>query len=144
MLQKWLFVAGAIPLLTLGVLHNLYMVLDLAKPRRIVPRDKDLIDRMRASPLRLTEETDMWRAWVGFNFSHGVGVIAIAGFYLYMALFQFSTLQGLPVILYAAPVLAACYVLLAGRYWFSIPLFGAALSLVLFVAAVAIPSLIAQ
>lgn len=139
MIQKWLFVAGAMPLLALGVLHTLYIFFDAMKPRRIVPRDHELMDKMKASTLRLTNETDMWRAWVGFNYSHGLGVTAIAGFYLYMALFQFEALQALPIIQYAAPVLAACYVILAWQYWFKIPLIGATLSMVLFAAAASMP-----
>jgi len=140
MIQKWLFVAGSLPLLQLGITHNVFMLLDTRKPRRIVPHDKDLIDKMKASTLRLTPETDMWRAWVGFNYSHGLGIIAISSFYLYMALFQFEALQSLPIIQYAAPVLAACYVILAWQYWFKIPLIGATLSMVLFAAAASLPS----
>lgn len=137
MIGKWLFIAGALPLLTLGILHNIYMLMDLAAPRRIVPRNKELIAGMKASTLRLTQGTDMWRAWIGFNFSHGMGVMAISAFYLYMAIAHFEILQGLPVLLYAAPVLAGCYAVLAWLYWFKIPLAGAALSTGFFLAAVA-------
>jgi hypothetical protein len=35
---------------------------------------------MTRSGLRLTRRTDMWRAWVGFNLSHGLGVVVFALF----------------------------------------------------------------
>lgn len=135
-MSQWLFVAGSIPLLVLGLLHNLYTLQDLFSPKRIVPSDRDLMDRMKQSGLRLTKGTDMWRAWVGFNFSHGLGAIVIGAFYLYMALGHFDVLRGLPVLFYAAPIIAAIYALLAWRYWFRVPLAGALASLVLFVAGV--------
>jgi hypothetical protein len=60
----------------LGGLHAIYTLLDLRNPRRLVPVDPSLIHAMANSALRLSHGgTDMWRAWIGFNFSHSLGVL---------------------------------------------------------------------
>ena len=58
----------------LGVLHTIYTVLDLRNPRRLAPVDPSVAHAMANSVLRLSGgRTDMWRAWIGFNFSHSLG-----------------------------------------------------------------------
>ena len=60
----------------LGLLHALYTYLDINRPRRLVPRDPAVAQAMANSNLRLSGTgTTMWRAWVGFNFSHSIGVV---------------------------------------------------------------------
>src|SRR5258708_12122135 len=63
----------------LGGLHAIYTLLDLRKPRRLVPVDPAVAQAMANSALRLSRGgTDMWRAWIGFNFSHSLGVLLTA------------------------------------------------------------------
>ena len=60
----------------LGLLHALYTFLDIRRPRRLVPDDSAVSAAMARSHLRLTRgRTTMWQAWVGFNFSHSLGVV---------------------------------------------------------------------
>ena len=62
----------------LGGLHAIYTLLDLRNPRRLVPVDPSVIHAMANSALRLSRGgTDMWRAWIGFNFSHSLGVLLV-------------------------------------------------------------------
>ena len=63
----------------LGVLHALYTLLDLRNPRRLVPVDPSVARAMANSALSPSGgRTDMWRAWIGFNFSHSLGVLLVA------------------------------------------------------------------
>src|SRR5438128_10195724 len=63
----------------LGGLHALYPVLDVRNPRRLVPVDPSVAHAMANSAVRLSGGgTDMWRAWIGFNFSHSLGVLLFA------------------------------------------------------------------
>src|SRR5215813_9768516 len=60
----------------LGTLHVIYTLLDMRKPRRLVPADPAVARAMANTALRLSRgRTDMWRAWIGFNFSHSLGVL---------------------------------------------------------------------
>lgn len=45
-----LFVVGAVPLILLDTLHNLYTVLDEFSPKRLAPRDTGLVNAMRMAP----------------------------------------------------------------------------------------------
>jgi hypothetical protein len=100
-----------------------------------VPGDPNLTEAMRAGTLRLTRETTVWRAWIGFNLSHGLGIVLFAGLILYGALFHFVALRSAaPELLLAAPVIASLYLLMSLRYWFRIPAIGSAMGTVLLLA----------
>jgi len=69
-----LLILGGTVFGVLGALHAVYTLLDLSNPRRLVPVDPSVAHAMANSALRLSGgRTDMWRAWVGFNFSHSLG-----------------------------------------------------------------------
>lgn len=133
--MKLLFLAGAVPFLLLGILHIVYTLLDEKRPRRIVPRDRELLERMRASPLVLTRETTVWRAWIGFNLSHGLGVVVFAGALIYGAALHFEAVRSAaPELLVAAPVIASLYFLMSLRYWFRVPAIGTGIGAALLLA----------
>ena len=117
----------------LGGLHAIYTVLDLRNPQRLVPADPSVAQAMANSALRLSGgRTDMWRAWIGFNFSHSLGVLMVAG----LALWAGSRISALPVGIMPALTLIGCvYVVLALLYWFRAPAIGVAIGTGCFAAA---------
>ena len=133
-LSRYLYLAGALPFLVLGIAHA------MATPRRpgdakgLSPSDPQLAEAMTRSGLRLTRRTDMWRAWVGFNLSHSLGVLVFATFVFVTgrsaSAFDTEAHIGIPF----AFVVAAGYLWLARRYWFRTPLIGCVLAVVLFLA----------
>jgi hypothetical protein len=132
---RYLFIAGAIPFLLLGILHIVYTFMDDEHPRRIVPRDRELTERMRTATLVLTRETTVWRAWIGFNLSHGLGIVVFAGAVTYGAAFHFEAVRrAAPELLYAASAIALLYLLMSLRYWFRIPAIGSAIGAALLLA----------
>jgi hypothetical protein len=133
--MRTLFIAGAVPFLILGLIHIVYSILDERKPYRIAPRDPELVERMRAGTLILTWQTTVWRAWIGFNISHGLGVLLFAGAVLYGAIMHFEAVRNAaPELLIAAPVIASLYCILSVRYWFRIPSVGSGIGAALFLA----------
>ena len=77
MIAILLFLGGGVFGL-LGALHAIYTLLDLRNPRRLVPADPSVAQATVNSALRLSGgRTDMWRAWIGFNFSHSLGVLLV-------------------------------------------------------------------
>ena len=117
----------------MGSLHAIYTLLDLRDPRRLVPVDPFVAQAMANSALRLSEgRTDMWRAWIGFNFSHSLGVLMLAA----VAVWAGSRTDTLPVGIMPALILISCvYLVLALRYWFRAPAIGVAIGTVCFAAA---------
>lgn len=118
------YVAGAFPLLVLGSLHLYFTLKDLKQPKIIVPRSPDLISRMQSDKLRLTRETTVWRAWLGFNISHSIAVLFVGATYMYLALRYSELLTDDIIVRWAGPMLACVFVVLSKTFWFSRPFYG--------------------
>ena len=94
-----------------------------------------LVEQMRASTLFLTRQTTVWRAWIGFNLSHGLGIVVFAGLLIHGAALHFDAVRSAaPELLFAAPVVALLYFLMSLRYWFRIPAIGSGLGAALLLA----------
>lgn len=132
MIASLLILGGAV-FGVLGGLHAIYTFLDLRSPRRLVPADPSVARAMANSPLRLSGgRTDVWRAWVGFNFSHSLGVLMVAA----LALWAGSRANALPVGILPALTLIGCvYLVVALLYWFRSPAIGVAIGTACFAAA---------
>jgi len=133
-LTKYLYIAGCIPFLVLGLLHTAYTIADTYNPRKLIPYKSGVMGLMKESTLALTKETDMWRAWVGFNISHGVGILFFSATFLYFATFHVAFLKSSLFLLLAAPAISLTYLILSIKYWFRIPTAGSAIGLLFFVA----------
>lgn len=134
MLTQSLYIAGCIPFLILGLLHTAYTIADIRNPKRLIPYKSGVMGLMKESTLALTKETDMWRAWIGFNISHGVGVLFFAITLLYLAVLHIAFLQSSIFLLTVSPLIALVYLLLSRKYWFRIPAAGSAIGLLCFLA----------
>ena len=128
-----LLILGGAVFGVLGSLHAIYTLLDLSNPRRLVPADPSVAKAMANSALRLSSGgTDMWRAWIGFNFSHSLGLLLVAA----LALWAGFRAKTLPAGIMPALTLISClYVFLALRYWFRAPAIGVAIGTACFAAA---------
>jgi hypothetical protein len=116
-LAPWLVAASAGIILMLGLIHLLYTF----RGPKLQPRDPALRARMEEVSPVLTRETTMWKAWIGFNASHGYGAILFGLVYGYLALVHGALLFQSPFLLLTGLALLAGYVFLGKRYWFSIP-----------------------
>lgn len=87
---------------------------------------------MVRTTLKLTGRATVWKAWLGFNFSHALGLVFFGVVLLLIAVYDFELVLRLQPLLFLAIVVAAAYVLLAIRYWFAGPALGAAVGLICF------------
>jgi hypothetical protein len=129
--ERLLLLAGAAIFAILGSLHLAYTFVGT----RLQPRDPAAIAAMQATPLRLTRETTVWRAWIGFNASHSLGAIVVAAFVLGLAGWRMDVLRADPAFAWLAAVNSAAWLVLAKRYWFRVPFVGLLLATACFVAA---------
>ena len=129
-----LLILGGAVFVVLGGLHAVYTLLDLRNPRWLVPVDPSVAKAMANSALRLSGgRTDMWRAWIGFNFSHSLGLLLVAA----LALWAGFRIKMLPVgiIMPALTLIGCAYEVLALLYWFRFPAIGVAVGTGCFAAA---------
>jgi hypothetical protein len=128
-----LLIFGGAVFAVLGTLHAVYTFLDIRDPRRLVPVDPSVAQAMANSALRLSGgRTDMWRAWVGFNFSHSLGVFLVGA----LGVWAGCRIKAAPsIVMPVLTVLGCIYVLLAVLYWFRAPAIGVAIGTACFAAA---------
>jgi hypothetical protein len=134
MIAQALIAASAAIVLTLGTLHLVYTFYGT----KLLPRDRALRAQMEQSTLVLTRETSVWKAWIGFNASHGLGAMLFGAVYGHLALVQPAVLMHSPFLLATGAALLLSYAWLGRRYWFSVPFRGIVLALLLYVAGTAL------
>ena len=125
--------SAAIPLV-LGLAHLLYTF----HGPKLLPRDLGLRTRMQEVSPVITRQTTMWKAWIGFNASHSVGLILFGAVYGYLALEHGEFLFRSDFLLALGLILLLGYVFLAHRYFFRIPLRGVLLASCLYAVALVI------
>lgn len=129
-----LLILGGAVFGALGGLHAIYILLDFRNPRRLVPVDPSVAQAMANSSLRLSRgATDMWRAWIGFNFSHSLGLLVVSA----LGIFAGCRIKVLPlsIIVPLLTLIGCAYEILALLYWFWVPAVGVVMGTVCFAVA---------
>ena len=129
-----LMVLCASIVLMLGVLH---LVSTFWGPS-LTPRDPALQISMSQSSLIMTNETTMWRCWVGFNASHSMGLILFGLIFGYLALAHGQLLFRSPFLLVVGLAMLGGLIVLCKAYFFSWPLTGINISLACYVVSIAL------
>jgi hypothetical protein len=131
---KILMVLSASIILALGVVHLVYTFYG----PMLTPRDPALqISMSQVSPV-ITSETTMWRCWVGFNASHSMGLILFGSVFCFLALAHGQILFQSPFLLVVGLAMLGGFAVLAKVYFFSGPFMGICISLVCYVASIAL------
>ena len=134
MAARIFMVCSASIVLTLGVLHLVYTFWGPS----LTPHDHALQISMRQSSPNMTNETTMWRCWVGFNASHSLGLIVFGLVFGYLALAHGQLLFRSPFLLVVGLATLGGLVVLCKVYFFSAPLTGVSISLACYVASFAV------
>ena len=134
MAAKILMVLSAGIVFMLGVAHLAYTFWG----PNLTPRDPALqISMSQVAPV-ITNETTMWRCWVGFNASHSMGLILFGLVFGFLGLAHSQLLFQSPFLLVVGLAMLVGFVLLSKAYFFSVPLTGVGVSLICYVASVAL------
>jgi hypothetical protein len=129
-----LMVLSASIIFTLGIVHLVYTFWG----PNLTPRDPALeISMSQTSPV-ITKETTMWRAWVGFNASHSIGLILFGLIFGFLALAHGQLLFKSPFLLVVGLAILGGLVVLCKVYFFRVPLTGVSISLACYVASIAL------
>jgi len=120
MIEQWLLIAGAAIFGLLGTAHLAYTFFT----DNFDAFDGSVTDAMKSTSPRISKETTMWKAWIGFNASHSVGAMSFSLLYITLALKDFELVQS-SLLLSAMPVaVSLVYLVLARLYWFIVPFSG--------------------
>jgi hypothetical protein len=131
---KILMVLSASMVFMLGVAHLVYTFWG----PNLTPRDPALqISMSQIAPV-ITNETTMWRCWVGFNASHSMGLILFGLVFGFLGLAHSQLLFQSPFLLVVGLAMLVGLVLISKAYFFSAPLMGVSISLACYVASVAL------
>ncbi len=123
-MSQYLLIAGGTIFSILGLLHAIYTICDIYRPRHLAPMNQAVIDQMAAAGVRLARgRTNMWDAWLGFNLSHGLGAVIFG--LVCVGAGVFARRLALPKATLLIPVLVGViYFMLAIRFWFRVPAVG--------------------
>jgi hypothetical protein len=131
-LSRYLYLGGAAPFLILGAAHAFATPRSPDQRKGLSLADPNLAKAMASSAVLITRRTNVWLAWLGFNFSHSLGAILFGAVVLLtgrnMDVFRLEA----PLFLPLALLVSGSYVGLAITYWFRTPIIGTAGSFLLF------------
>ncbi len=123
--QAW-FAAGTAPLILAGTAHALGALLDTVRPTYFTPVDRSVRPALDATTIRLRrmvpggdhDRPTMWRAWLGFNISHGLGLAAFGLVCLLVATHDFALVERIGALRPLTIGFSATYLVLSLRFWF--------------------------
>ena len=118
----------------LGLLHGLYTLRDFKTPHYFAPRDPKLVAVLETAGMGIThEQTNFWRAYLGFHLSHSLGILTFSLTYLTLS-FVNPALIFHPILTCLLMGTGLTYIVLSKKYWFSKPFIGSSLALLFFIA----------
>jgi hypothetical protein len=127
-----LVIAGASIFLILGMSHGVLALQDLSHPRTFTPPDVALRQAMQESSITIHPQTNLWKAWLGFNLSHSLGLVGFGGTFLTIGLFYFPLFAKILWLQGCTLLGAAAYLILSLKFWFSSPAIGSGIALTCF------------
>ena len=126
---------GAAIFLLLGLGHGALTLVDVRRPRWFTPTQAGVREAMQSSSIELNPRANLWRAWLGFNLSHSLGLILFGGGYLTVAAWYFDAYADIAILQVLAIVVAAIYLVLSLLFWFRDPAIASAIGALCFTAA---------
>jgi hypothetical protein len=123
------FIAGAIPFMLAGGIHALATLFDVFRPAFFAPVERSVLSALEATGIRFREmfpggsgaTPSMWRAWLGFNISHGLGLFTFGLLCLLIAVHDFELVEKIDSIRPLTVAVSAAYLVLSLRFWFYVP-----------------------
>jgi hypothetical protein len=134
MIARMLMAASAAVILVLGMLHLAYTL----RGPNLVPRDPALQQQMERGSLVLNGQINVWKAWIGFNASHSLGLILFGLIYGHLAWSKSDVLFHSPFLLVSGLGMLCGWLVLARLYWFSVPFWGVLLAVFCYLGSVGV------
>ncbi len=130
MISRILIGACAAIILFLGGVHLAYTFFT----QKFSPTEGQLETAMKQVAPRISSNTTMWKAWVGFHLSHSLGLMLFGLTYGYLSVCRWEVLQGSYFLAGLGLLVLAGYAVLARVFWFSAPLIGVSVATSFYIA----------
>ena len=130
MISRILIGACAAVILFLGNVHLAYTFFT----HKFSPSQGQLETTMKQVAPRISGEMTMWKAWIGFNVSHSMGLMLFGLIYGYLTVYQWEVLRRSYFLSGLGLLVLVGYVVLARVFWFKDPLIGVSTATLLYVA----------
>ena len=101
---------------------------------QLTPVEGQMETAMKRVVPRISSGTTMWKAWVGFNVSHSMGLMLFGLIYGYLTVYQWEVLRRSYFLSGLGLLVLVGYVVLARVFWFKDPLIGVSTATLLYVA----------
>src|SRR5215469_5209651 len=89
MISRMLVAGSAAIILFLGSVHLAYTMFT----QKFSPTDGQLEIAMKHTGVVISGQTTMWNAWIGFHFSHSIGLILFGLMYGYLVIYRWELLD---------------------------------------------------
>jgi hypothetical protein len=126
-------IIGASIFLILGISHGFLSLQDLSNPRNFIPQDTELLRAMQQAVGAKYPQANIWRAWMGFNLSHSLGLVLFGGTFVAIGLFYFSIFAQILWLQSCAILISIAYFIMSLKFWFSEPTISSGIGLACFV-----------
>jgi len=130
MISRILIGACAAVILFLGSVHLAYTFFT----HKFSPSQGQLETTMKQVAPRISGEMTMWKAWIGFNVSHSMGLILFGLIFGYLTMCRWEVLLHSYFLAGLGLLVLVVYIVLAHIYWFRAPLMGVSLATLFYVA----------
>jgi hypothetical protein len=117
MLSIVFLVLGCLIFILLGLIHWKSVLYT----NKFEPEDSVILDMMKNNNSKITNQTSIWNGLTGFNISHSLGLIIFGVLYVTLAIDNPDYLFSSNVLKVYLLVLPVIYIVLAHKYWFSLP-----------------------
>ena len=117
-----LFIVDSAPFILAGGLHAALALYDAVNPTFFTSVQRSAAVAMERAKLAFAPSVQMFRAWIGFNVSHGVGLLVFGLFVLLLAALDFGAFRDTAVLMPLSIGVGLTYMALAIRFWFWVPL----------------------
>jgi hypothetical protein len=129
-------ITGASIFLILGMFHGVLTLQDLRNPRTFTPPDEALRQAMENSSIAINPQTNLWKAWLGFNLSHSLGLVMFGGTFVAIGLFDFGMFAHSYWLQSCVLFISVAYLIMSLKFWFDKPAIGSGIALACFVVTV--------
>ena len=134
-MAQLLIIIAASPFLLMGAGHGILTLRDLKHPRAFTPRDPALRQAMQQSSIGLHPTINLWRAWLGFNLTHSLGLVLFGSAFLHVGIFEPTAFASSLLVQAVAVLVSAIYLVLSLAFFFSKPVISSTIGLVCFLVA---------
>ncbi|MET0603387.1 MAG: hypothetical protein ABW167_15480 [Baekduia sp.] len=126
--KTW-FIIGTSLFMGAGGGHALLTLLDMVRPTFFTPIDGAVRSAMETTGFRFRRlfpgnddvTPTMWRIWLGFNASHGIGAFAFGLLCLLIAVHDFALVTSIGALRPLTIAVSGAYFALSLRFWFYAP-----------------------